>query len=422
MLNKNNERELAYLVEVNEIAELPGYDRVESARVNGWWCIVPKGQFSPGSIGIYFEIDSLVDATNPAFSFMEKRNYRVKTQKMCKSISQGLLMHPSDFGWKVIHAYDVNIGTDGLYVDDGKELHSISNESRFLTKALNVKYYEPEDNQRKAPSIDKYKKMAQRNPQLAKTKLWRFLYKYEFGKKVLFFFFGKKRDKKNGWPAWVVKTDEERVQNMPWILQDKSEWIVTEKLDGTSTTFTVKGFGRKRQFYVCSRNVVFDTPDKNCYYDTNVYTEMAEKYNIKEVMFKTLDYLRAISKKSKMFEGIEFITIQAETFGNKIQNRDYGMKDHDMRVFNIIYGYKDGSTVRLNPVKGKEAAENAGLKFVPIVNEHYMLPDTVEEVIAYSHGDSQIDGGMREGLVFRSLDGTKSFKAVDPEFLLKYHS
>ena len=27
----------------------------------------------------------------------------------------------------------------------------------------------------------------------------------------------------------------------------------------------------------------------------------------------------------------------------------------------------------------------------------------------------------REGIVFRSLDGKKSFKAVDNEFLVKYH-
>ena len=30
--------------------------------------------------------------------------------------------------------------------------------------------------------------------------------------------------------------------------------------------------------------------------------------------------------------------------------------------------------------------------------------------------------GMREGLVFRSTDGVKSFKAVSNEFLLKYHA
>ena len=87
MLNKNGERELAYVVLVDEIEELPGYDRVESARIGGWRCIVPKDQFKAGDPGIYFVIDSRVPSDNPAFAFLEKRNYKVKTQKMCKSIS-----------------------------------------------------------------------------------------------------------------------------------------------------------------------------------------------------------------------------------------------------------------------------------------------------------------------------------------------
>ena len=45
-----------------------------------------------------------------------------------------------------------------------------------------------------------------------------------------------------------------------------SLWEFTEKIDGTSTTFTMrrhKGvFGTQYEFLVCSRNVVFDKPDK----------------------------------------------------------------------------------------------------------------------------------------------------------------
>ena len=85
MLNKNGERELAYVVLVDGIEELPGYDRVESACIGGWRCIVPKGQFHVGDPGIYFEIDSRVPSDNPAFAFLEKRKYKVKTLKMCRS-------------------------------------------------------------------------------------------------------------------------------------------------------------------------------------------------------------------------------------------------------------------------------------------------------------------------------------------------
>ena len=38
---------------------------------------------------------------------------------------------------------------------------------------------------------------------------------------------------------------------MPWILEDTEPWIATEKIDGTSTTFTMKrGKKNKYEFYV----------------------------------------------------------------------------------------------------------------------------------------------------------------------------
>ena len=99
MLNKNNERELAYVVRVNKVEPIEGYDRVEYAHINGWGCVVQKGAFKEGDLGVYFEIDSKCPAVEP-FLFLEKRKYHVKTQKMCKRISQGLLMSFADFGWE----------------------------------------------------------------------------------------------------------------------------------------------------------------------------------------------------------------------------------------------------------------------------------------------------------------------------------
>jgi hypothetical protein len=61
-----------------------------------------------------------------------------------------------------------------------------------------------------------------------------------------------------------------------------------------------------------------------------------------------------------------------------------------------------------------------GLKFVPIIDTEYTLPDTVSEALEYAHGKSAIGDTLREGIVFRSKDGKQSFKAVDPLFLLKY--
>ena len=405
MLNKDNIRELAYVVTIDEIRPIEGYDRVEYARVGGWWVIIKKDQFKVGDMAIYIEVDSKVPEKEP-FMFLEKRKFKVKTLKMCKVISQGLLMEPADFGWYVSGVGESSFITWG----NGTESLSVGD---FVTEALGITYAEAEDNKRKAKSADKYKLMAQRNGKLFAKQPFRWLMKRDWGKKLLFVFFGKKKDKKHGWPAWVVKTDEERCQNMPWLFPgDLEEWIATEKIDGTSTTFTMKGFGKNRQFFVCSRNVVFDKPDKNCYYETNVYTEMAEKYNIEKVLEEILFRYSAVCN---------FVTIQGETYGEAVQKRDYGLKGRDFKAFNVILGYEDGHTERLNPMDMKELLDEFGVPTVDIVDEHFKIPATCEELLVLASGPSAIDGGMREGLVFRSYDGARSFKAVDNNFLLKYH-
>lgn len=407
MLNSKGERELAYVVLIDEIKPIEGYDRVEYARVGGWWVIVQKDQFKVGDPAIYFEIDSRVPSDRECFAFLEKRNYKIKTLRMCKVISQGLLMHAEDFGWK--NAIDAD-GHPLIYdANDNSRFWYADGEDRFLTKELGVTYADDADNKRKANSGDKYKAMAARRPNIFRKKWARWLMKREWGRKLMFFFFGKKRDKKDGWPSWVQKTDEERVQNMPWILEDKGEWIVTEKIDGTSTTFTMKrGKFGKNKMYVCSRNVCFDTVDKPCYYDTNVYWEMAKKYNIYDVLSKLLD----------RFSNAEWVTIQGETYGEGIQKRNYSLKNHEFAVFNLITSDKG----RLGT---KEMVYELGnicdVPCVPILNTITFDGLTVEKLLEMADGNSVIDGLPREGFVLRSLDGARSFKAVSNNYLLKYH-
>lgn len=410
MLNEKGQRELVYVVRIDEIKPIEGKDRVECAVVGGWTVMVRKGQFKPGDLGIYFEIDSKVPEKEP-FMFLEGKHFKIKTQKYKTPSgyfwSQGLLMSAEDFGWK--------LHNDTIFMGDGLDDYVI--EKDFLTEKLGVTYADADDNKRKAKSADKYKLMAQRRPDIFKKKWAQWMMRRNWGKKIMFLFFGKKKDKKSQWPSWVKKTDEERVQNMPWILQDKSEWFATEKIDGTSTTFTMKGYGRKREFYTCSRNVVFDKPDKNCYYETNVYTEMCEKYNMENVLDCLMTFFENANQRD-----VEFVTIQGETYGEGIQKRDYGLKGHDFMAFNLIVGFKDGEVKRFNPLVMTIILTDYGIPCVPIVNEYFILPDTVDELLAIATDKSAIDGGMREGLVFRSSDGVRSFKAVSNEFLMKYHS
>ena len=410
MLNKNGERELAYVVHIDNIIPIEGADRVEQAIVGGWHIMVRKGQFQIGDLAIYFEIDSKVPE-KPEFEFLAAKHYKVKTQKYFKGavISQGLLMSAEDFGWENTttghFAGDAPIikRPDGSYLIEGD----------FLTKELGITYAEVEDNKRKANSTDKYKKMAQRRPDIFKKKWAQWMMHRNWGKKVMFFFFGKKKDEKNGWPTWVVKTDEERIQNLVHMIPtfQNEKWIPTEKIDGTSTTFTMKrGKRGKNDFFVCSRNVVFDKPDKKCFYETNVYTEMAEKYDIENVLKSILDENKDLL----------FVTIQGETYGEGVQKRDYSIKGHDFMAFNLIFGDANGVPTRKNPMDMSSILSSYKIPCVPFF-EPIELPDTCDEILALAEGASAVDGLPREGLVFRTLDGCRSFKAVDNGFLLKYH-
>lgn len=413
MLDKNGERQLAYVVQIDDITPIKGYDRVELAHVGGWTIVVGKGEFKVGDPAIYFEIDSKLPEVEPFtnMEFLVKKHYKIKTQKMCKSLSQGLLMSAANFGWEAL----VNINEDPNCVaikTPNDKFYYNTDDSRFLTQKLNITYATESDNKRKAKTVDKYKSMVQRHPDLFSKKIPQWFMKREWGKKLMFLLFGKKEDKKRDWPYWVQKTDEERIENLPHLFTNKEKWIVTEKIDGTSTTFTLKrgSFGYKELFLVCSRNVVFNKPEKNCYYDTNVYIEMAEKYNIYNIMKELLN---------TKFKNCDWITIQGETYGAGIQQREYGLSGHDFVAFNLITS-KDG---RLNSLTMKQILDEYNIPSVPILNDSFYLPDTIDELRRYvDNTKSKIDNEMREGIVCRSQDGTRSFKCVSPSYLIKYHS
>lgn len=421
MINpKTKERELCYVTYIDRIEEIPGRDFTECAVIGGWKTLVRKNLFKPGDIGIYIEIDSQTPET-PPFDFLAKYHFKIKTQKFKTFYSQGLLMHPSDFGWKINEIFFTD--NEKPFIRDNNDVkHCVDDESRFLTKQLGITYAVADDNKRKAPSVDKYKKMAQRHPNIFKKKWARWMMNRKWGKEIMFFFFGKRKDKNGGWPSWVKKTDEERCQNMPWLFTDKdwhdTEWFATEKIDGTSTTFTIRRgkLFHKPEFYVCSRNVCFDTPERinKCFYESNVYIEMAIKYNIQNV-------LEMLLKKNP---NLDFVTIQGETYGDGIQKRTYSVPNgyHAFMAFNLIYGYKNGRTVRLNPREMTDTLASYGVPCVPIISELYKLPMDCDTLLLQATGESALDHEMREGIVFRDRRGERSFKAVSNEFLARFHS
>ena len=399
MLNpKTNERELAYVARVTEIVPIEGADRVEVAKIQGWTCMVAKGAFQVGDLGVFFEADSKVPEKEP-FLFMEKRHYKVKVQKFFKGtvISDGLLMSFADFGWK-----------DNKYA-----------EGDFLTKELGVTYAEAEDNKRKANSTDKYKKMAQRHPKLFQNPIIKKIYKTNFGKKVLFLFFGKKKDKKGVWPVGrfpgVSKTDQERCENMIWVLSDKTPFIVTQKCDGTSGTFILERKGKKKfEFYVCSRNVRMESPAQECFYgNNNYYWDAAIKYDIENKMKQYL----------LMHPHITFVCWQGEICGPGIQKNPQSLSELHLFCFH----WTDSLNGRMDIREAKKYWDAFNMETVPIVSEDYIMPDDFEDFKKTADGyyDPSICEGNkecpREGFVYyKTTEPTFSFKNVSREYLLKH--
>ena len=414
MLNQDRQRELCYIVKIDAIEPIVGSDNCEAAVVGGWRVMTRKETFKPGNMAVYFEIDSKVPEKEP-FKFLENKHYKVKTQKYTfggkgNFISQGLLMPLTDFPDLFEEDHVSNMG----WVYKGVKCeYNIVEPGQFLTKLLGVKYSVAEDNTRKSKS-DKFTKMRARHQKLfKKNKLVQWLWNRQWGKEILFFFLGNKKDKR-GWPDWVRKTDEERCQNLPQLFPgDETKWIVTEKIDGSSTTFTYKRKGKNKGFYVCSRNVCFDTPEKaeKCYYDSNIYLEMAEKYDIENKLKEILE---------KYGGDYDFVTLQGETYGESVQKRTYSIEGRDFMAFNLIFGNDINNQDRLSSTQMKTILDEYTIPSVPILNTSYQLPQTCDELLIYADGESELDGKTREGIVLRTQDGNNSFKAVSNKFLLEY--
>lgn len=391
MLDKNGERMLAYTVTIDSITPIEKADNIELAHVGGWNVIIRKHEFSVGDMAVFFEIDSLLPETEWS-EFLRQKKFKVKTYKLGKFnvISQGLLLPMS-------------------ILPDNKEyaLHD------DVTNTLGIKYYVAEDNARKAKSNPnaKYNNMCARNAKLAKKKWWKWLMKRAWGRKLLFVFFGRKKDNPKNWPVWIKKTDEDRIENVMFVLEDKNPYVVTEKIDGTSTTFFLDLTGRKPDFGVCSRNVrQMDADQKNFVSDMsgigNVYWEMAFKYNVE-------DALKDIAKK----HNYKHVVLQGETYGESVQGNKYKLDERRFAAFNLIF---DGE--RLGSVEAKKILEEYDIPFVPIIDDNYILPDAddFEEFKQSADGKSVINKKcLREGFVYRSQDGQKSFKNVSRKFLLK---
>lgn len=385
----NGQRALAHTEKIEWIKPIEGADNIELIGVLGWSCIAKIGEFHEGDTCVYIEIDSKVPEKEWS-EFLRPKHFKVKTMKLGKFgvISQGLALPLSAFDIEVPN----EVGID-------------------VTKLLGITYSVAEDNVRKAKKVDKYQRMAQRMGKKFSQNPYKWLIKRNWGKVLLFSIYGKKGDKSHKWPAHICsKTDVERIQNMPWMLGDGKAYVATEKIDGSSCTFAAeRGHFGKIDYYICSRNVVFKNEMQDCFYDSNIYYEMFNKYGIKDILAAMLKDME-----------LNNVAIQGECYGDGVQKRNYSLKngEHKLAVFHIVTNKE-----KYPMEKVAEICEKYGLPHVPVLNTEYYFPKDIEELQQYVEGaPSMIDGKPREGIVFYDKETGQTYtKFVSPEFLLKYH-
>jgi len=363
-------RKLVSVRTIGEVYPIKGKDRVEMAVVDGWTCMISKADnFKPGDKCIFCETDSVFPETD-RWEFLKKYNYRIKTQRFKDAdgnyiYSQGLVLPMTGFE-------NAEVGDD-------------------LTEAFHVRQYEET---RDIESETTSKTASKTKNPLMRYKWFRSLRAKLFGND----------NTKEKFPDEISKTDEERVQNCPdrWKLADK--WIMTEKVDGQSGTYLLrrhKGlFKDKFEFVVCSRNL--KTNNK-----TTSYWKVAEKYNIEKVL-------------KDLIHDEKWVCIQGEILGPGIQKNKYKFEDYEFRVFNLIF-----PSGRFTSEGGKMIIESfKDLKWVPILGTMTYAEfegKSVDDILKLANGKSVLNPQTkREGIVFRSEDGKISFKAVSPEFLIKY--
>ncbi len=359
-------RKLAHVEKILSLTPIEGADKIETALVLGWQCVVKKGEFRVGEMIVYIELDSIVPE-KPEYEFLRDRKFRVRTIKLRKQISQGLVL-PLSVLPAERHMGRLKEGAD-------------------VTELLGIIKYDPQA-QKEAMETD---------PRL-KNPFIKFMSRFKWFRRVFL------QNRKGGFPTWIAKTDEERIQNMPRILVTEVGTLfeITEKLDGQSVTFFLKKnkqklFGEQYEFGVCSRNNRLSKPDNSSWWT------IAKELNIEKAL-------------RSLINDNDYIVLQGEILGTNIQGNKYKVRKFEFYAFNLIWPDLKASwhfmEYQLRPFN---------VKCVPFISSGFALPETMEGIVnlaGISRSELNRDT-IREGIVVRNYEKNISFKVINPEFLLK---
>ena len=339
-------RKLATIEHISALRPHPNADSLERATVRGWQVCIKKGELRAGDRCVYCEIDSVLPE-RPEFEFLRDRKFRIKTIRLRGELSQGIcfplavLEVPfNDGGW----SNRLGLGYWEMEWRVGQD----------VTELLGVTLYQPP-----IPAC--------------------------LGSDVA-----------GPFPSFIPKTDCERIQNHPWILNDLDglEWAATEKLNGSSGTF----YWKDDALHVCSRNWELKESDRNAFWQAARTQGLADK-----------------------LKGTP-LAIQGELLGPGIQGNCYRALQPTLYVFDVYdwqqHRYLDFLDYRL-------FCEQHDLECVPLIAYGSRLRD-LASILREAEGESELFPTPREGVVWRPCKerdsyrmGRVAFKAISNTFLLK---
>lgn len=214
------DRKLATIEVIKDLQPIEGADFIEKATIRGWNCVVKKGEFQIGDFCIYIELDSFLPI-KPEFEFLRKNCYkkmpngtegfRIKTQKLKGVISQGLVLPIHALSGNKRLLDDINIIPKNEIIYPTVEFVPAP-EGHILT----IFYDNTGNNYREliiGDDVSNELNIIKFEPPIPA----------QLAGKV-----------KGNFPSFLRKTDEERLQNMEWVLSEYKDelFYVTEKVDG----------------------------------------------------------------------------------------------------------------------------------------------------------------------------------------------
>lgn len=187
---------------------------------------------------------------------------------------------------------------------------------------------------------------------------------------------------RGNFPSFLPKTDEpnfQGVRDREVLMATADFWYVTEKADGTScTAYKLDG-----ELHVCSRNLELIEGD-------NLYWNAARKYGLMHLP--------------------DDIALQFEIVGPGVQGNPMGLEQIEIRVF-AVHGFGSGQTLRLPCKELLSICQAMSLPVAKIIHvgQGVMSADAIRKMAEITYPN----GRPGEGVVFRALDSTWSFKAIN---------